>query len=604
MICKKCDTPNDDDAKYCMHCGADLEEQKSQKVKKKNKTLIGVIVAMAVILIAVVIAVILVMHSNDVKKQEEYKQYISQGDKYLEDLDYDKAEDAYLSAINLDPKQEDPYLALADLYLTQEEYDKAIEILKKAEKNTGGNGGSSSKVKEKKEETEKIIEDIKNAEKYSWVVQPEIEADEIYYLSGYNSKDVCKNTECKQMISDYAVIRKGDTYGLINSDGKWYKDLECTNITTVIGYYELQTKETMYSAELDTDTNDFVLYENDELRSDVAMVGDIYGAQGEYYYCGSMHNWMETCMTPLRWELNPLEEAAPVQEMTAVYTEDDGDPSVWLEENGKKYAVWKDNKAVTEFEYDECGSLESGLLAAKKDGKWGYIDESGKTVIPFEYDVSWKHYASPYPDTDMGEYCYAATEGYVPLVKDGKWEMRNTENKIVIPSGTFEEILPVHNGRCWVKKDGKWGVIEFEKAVKDSEDDKDNEDPTEEDTDKNETSDSNADALIQKITRTWTNEGNVWNNTYTTTFNADGSVTSEGWRNKDTGIYEVTGPTTIKATFNSNQVDSPGTGWESIDGYTYSVTYEYDAGSNTLYATYDDTFKSGYMSNASDGYLH
>ena len=105
---------------------------------------------MAVILIAVVIAVILVMHSNDVKKQEEYKQYISQGDKYLEDLDYDKAEDAYLSAINLDPKQEDPYLALADLYLTQEEYDKAIEILKKAEKNTGGNGGASSKVKVKK----------------------------------------------------------------------------------------------------------------------------------------------------------------------------------------------------------------------------------------------------------------------------------------------------------------------------------------------------------------------------------------------------------------------------------------------------------------------
>ena len=37
MICKKCDTSNGDDAKYCMHCGADLEEQKSQKVKKKNK---------------------------------------------------------------------------------------------------------------------------------------------------------------------------------------------------------------------------------------------------------------------------------------------------------------------------------------------------------------------------------------------------------------------------------------------------------------------------------------------------------------------------------------------------------------------------------------
>ena len=36
MICKKYDTPNDDDAKYCMHCGADLGRTEEPESKKKG----------------------------------------------------------------------------------------------------------------------------------------------------------------------------------------------------------------------------------------------------------------------------------------------------------------------------------------------------------------------------------------------------------------------------------------------------------------------------------------------------------------------------------------------------------------------------------------
>ena len=43
-------------------------------------------------------------------------------------------------------------------------------------------------------------------------------------------------------------------------------------------------------------------------------------------------------------------------------------------------------------------------------------------------------------------YCYAASEGYIPLVKDGMWEMRDTAGNVVIPAGVFEAIRPV-NGR-------------------------------------------------------------------------------------------------------------------------------------------------------------
>lgn len=75
-------------------------------------------------------------------------------------------------------------------------------------------------------------------------------------------------------------------------------------------------------------------------------------------------------------------------------------------------------------------------------------------MIPIKYDASWKHYNETNGDKEK-EFCYAATEGYVPLVKDGKWEMRNSKGDLVISSGAFEEILPVYDGKCWVKKDGK-----------------------------------------------------------------------------------------------------------------------------------------------------
>lgn len=39
------------------------------------------------------------------KKIKEYKNQIAQGNKYVEDLDYEKAEESYLKAIKIDPKR-------------------------------------------------------------------------------------------------------------------------------------------------------------------------------------------------------------------------------------------------------------------------------------------------------------------------------------------------------------------------------------------------------------------------------------------------------------------------------------------------------------------
>ena len=105
----------------------------------------------------------------------------------------------------------------------------------------------------------------------------------------------------------------------------------------------------------------------------------------------------------------------------------------------------------------------------KENGKWGYVNDSGEIVIPLEYDASWEEYEMGFGLSILNEqkaYCYAATEGYVPLVKDGVWEMRNTKGDLVIEPGVFEAIRPVYDGKCWVKKNGKWGVIALPNARK------------------------------------------------------------------------------------------------------------------------------------------
>ena len=46
--------------------------------------------------------------------------------------------------------------------------------------------------------------------------------------------------------------------------------------------------------------------------------------------------------------------------------------------------------------------------------------------------------------------------------------------EVVISAGVFEEIRPVHDGKCWVKKDGKWGVIRLKEKEDNERTDSDN----------------------------------------------------------------------------------------------------------------------------------
>ena len=80
--------------------------------------------------ICLILAVILLCACGGaVSWQEQY----DLGMRYLNEQNYDEAVLAFTAAIKIDPNQEDLYLALADVYMLQQNYSEAINILEKGQ---------------------------------------------------------------------------------------------------------------------------------------------------------------------------------------------------------------------------------------------------------------------------------------------------------------------------------------------------------------------------------------------------------------------------------------------------------------------------------------
>ncbi|MGN0408065.1 MAG: DUF6273 domain-containing protein [Bacteroides sp.] len=98
------------------------------KNNKKIIAIVGIVLALAVALIAGVL-VIQATPANKLKRQ------IKLAEKYLTEMNYEQALIAYGEAIKIDPKCEQAYLAMADIYIKQGEAEKAVAILEEGQKN-------------------------------------------------------------------------------------------------------------------------------------------------------------------------------------------------------------------------------------------------------------------------------------------------------------------------------------------------------------------------------------------------------------------------------------------------------------------------------------
>ncbi len=93
----------------------------------KNKKTLITITTIAIIVVAIAVIASLIVYNSPSQK---VKRQLSLGQKYLEELDYDNAIQAYRTAIAIDPMSEDAYIGIANAYIAQGDDEGALAILK------------------------------------------------------------------------------------------------------------------------------------------------------------------------------------------------------------------------------------------------------------------------------------------------------------------------------------------------------------------------------------------------------------------------------------------------------------------------------------------
>ena len=101
-------------------------------MNKKQRSVRYLASCIIIIMIAIAVSLVFVFNHTSTK---EYSNKLEEAQKYVEEMNYKKAEAVYLEAIKIDSRKTEAYLKLADIYLKQNKIDKFINILEKGIKN-------------------------------------------------------------------------------------------------------------------------------------------------------------------------------------------------------------------------------------------------------------------------------------------------------------------------------------------------------------------------------------------------------------------------------------------------------------------------------------
>lgn len=118
-----------------------------------------------------------------------------------------------------------------------------------------------------------------------------------------------------------------------------------------------------------------------------------------------------------------------------------------FKKNRKWGYIGNDGKAVTPFIYELAYSFNEGYASVKKDGKWGLISADGKLAVECIY----AEITNCLPDELI-----AVNKG---TEKKPSWGFIDRSGKTVIPF-IYDHAIPFTDGLAAVRKDGKAGYID------------------------------------------------------------------------------------------------------------------------------------------------
>ena len=96
------------------------------------------------------------------------------------------------------------------------------------------------------------------------------------------------------------------------------------------------------------------------------------------------------------------------------------------------------------MKYDEIGEFYDGYAWVNLNDKWNLIDTQGKLVSPNQW----------FDDV------YNFSDGYAGVKFNYKWNLIDTQGKLVSPNQWFDWVYNFSNGYAKVKLNGKWNLID------------------------------------------------------------------------------------------------------------------------------------------------
>lgn len=291
---------------------------------------------------------------------------------------------------------------------------------------------------------------------YRWLIEPTINADNIISFDG---SQVDPNNEKNTAYANYSVIRQNGKYGIIDYSGNMVVPAEyddyytcwCGEVTlfNIINEkndeYEYcsidSSNQVVYYAAEHHDSSPKYYWNSNEEK---IYVKDTDEEQGEEY---TGKKAVVVCEADVKKSDNGFYDISPVSEPL--------------------YGLAKKDKLILDMQYTDFyapaykGAGLTCIAFENDEGKWGYVGSDGKTIIDFKCDGDMSAYCGKVIDDEMAVHPYLFTDDYLPVSIDSSYGYYDIDGNCIVKPGEFDQARPAHNGKAWVMKSGKWGVIAF-----------------------------------------------------------------------------------------------------------------------------------------------
>lgn len=291
---------------------------------------------------------------------------------------------------------------------------------------------------------------------YRWLIEPTINADNIISFDG---SQVDPNNEKNTAYANYSVIRQNGKYGIIDYSGNMVVPAEyddyytcwCGEVTlfNIINEkndeYEYcsidSSNQVVYYAAEHHDSSPKYYWNSNEEK---IYVKDADEEQGEEY---TGKKAVVVCEADVKKSDNGFYDISPVSEPL--------------------YGLAKKDKLILDMQYTDFyapaykGAGLTCIAFENDEGKWGYVGSDGKTIIDFKCDGDMSAYCGKVIDDEMAVHPYLFTDDYLPVCIDSSYGYYDIDGNCIVKPGEFDQARPAHNGKAWVMKSGKWGVIAF-----------------------------------------------------------------------------------------------------------------------------------------------